>query len=245
MAYLAVVGSHTDVGKTAVSAALCHTLGLAYHKLIQAGTPTDSEAVAALTPHTPIIPSAITLRTPTSPHRAKRLESLEYDALTLPLPTLPMRDEPVGKSAPTPSPKSTPKKPAPKPAHILIETAGGLYTPLDSVHCVLDWVAHHRLPVVLVGRHYLGAINHMLLSLQSLKARGVPLLGLVISGACDDEGRDSEAFISQYAGVRIAHLGEFGSSEEFASAANALARELEALKSPLLHLRTTTHKEQL
>ncbi|WP_324826086.1 AAA family ATPase, partial [Helicobacter equorum] len=41
--YLVVVGSHTDVGKSAVSAALCYGLGLAYHKIVQAGTPTDSD----------------------------------------------------------------------------------------------------------------------------------------------------------------------------------------------------------
>lgn len=220
MAYLAVVGSHTDAGKTAVSAALCHALGLAYHKLVQAGTPTDSERIASLTPHTPIIPSAITLRTPTSPHRAKRLESIDYDALSLPLPT-----------------ESSTSESSSSPAHILIETAGGLYTPLDSTHCVLDWVVHHRLPVVLVGRHYLGAINHILLSIEALKARGVELLELVISGACDSAGRDSEEFITQYVGVRIAHLREFGELEEFGSAANAMVHELEALDSPILRFR--------
>ncbi len=223
MAYLAVVGSHTDAGKTAVSAALCHTLGLAYHKLVQAGTPTDSERIASLSPHTPIIPSAITLRTPTSPHRAKRLESLDYDALSLPLPT--------GSLTPTSESMAV------SPAHILIESAGGLYTPLDSTHCVLDWVVHHRLPVVLVGQHYLGAINHILLSIEALRARDVEILGLVISGACDSQGRDSEEFITQYVGVRIAHLREFGELEEFGSAANAMVHELEALDSPILRFR--------
>lgn len=209
--YVVVVGSHTDAGKSVVSAALCYGFGLCYHKLVQAGTPTDSDFVASLTPHTRIIPSAICLRTPTSPHRAKRLESIEYDAFSLPLPT------------------------CSSCAKILIESAGGLYTPIDSTHCVLDWVVYHRLPVVLVGRHYLGAINHMLLSIEALKARDIEILGVVMSGRCDSEAQDSEAFITQYTHIPIAHLPEFEMCdtqtmhEHFAMAADVLVSELGAI----------------
>lgn len=219
--YVVVVGSHTDVGKSVVSATLCYGLGLGYHKLVQAGTPTDSDFVASLTPHTPIIPSVISLRTPTSPHRAKRLESIEYDAFSLPLPICQLYTK------------------------ILIETAGGLYTPIDSVHCVLDWVAYHRLPVVLVGRHYLGAINHMLLSIEALKSRDIEILGVVMSGRCDSEAQDSEMFIMKYANVQIAHLEEFTISktkayetkkvrEEFINASHALINELKEMDLPIL-----------
>lgn len=209
--YLVVVGSHTDVGKSAVSAALCYGLGLAYHKIVQAGTPTDSDVIATLTPDTHIIPSAITLQTPTSPHRAKKLESLHYDALELPLPT-----------------RTTPE------TTILIETAGGLYTPIDSTHCVLDWVAYHHLPVVLVGRHYLGAINHILLSIEALKTRNIDILGLIISGARDSQAYDSEEFITQYSQMPIAHLREFDKDtlhvrEDFARVACELVIELNTL----------------
>ena len=43
-----ICGSHTDVGKTSVSAALCYVYGFEYFKLIQAGIPTDSQKIQEL-----------------------------------------------------------------------------------------------------------------------------------------------------------------------------------------------------
>lgn len=45
-----VSGIHTDVGKTHFSAAFCANFNYDYFKLIQAGTPTDSEFIAKFSP---------------------------------------------------------------------------------------------------------------------------------------------------------------------------------------------------
>ncbi len=81
-----IAGSHTDAGKTSVSAALCYAFKLDYFKLVQAGTPTDSQRIQALTPTTKIHPSGITLQTPASPHIGMQKENVHYDGLKIPLP---------------------------------------------------------------------------------------------------------------------------------------------------------------
>lgn len=100
-----IAGSHTDAGKTSVSAALCYAFSLDYFKLVQAGTPTDNQRIQSLTPATKIYPSGITLQTPASPHIGMQKEKISYNGLRIPLP---------------------------KSENLLIESAGGLFTPLDS-----------------------------------------------------------------------------------------------------------------
>jgi dethiobiotin synthetase len=52
---------------------------------------------------------------------------------------------------------------------------------------VADLIAHLGLPVILVSRHYLGSINHTLLSLDYLQRRGIPIAGLIYSGGDSPE----------------------------------------------------------
>ncbi len=62
---------------------------------------------------------------------------------------------------------------------LLVEGAGGLLVPLNDHLLLLDYYAAHHLPMVLVGSARLGSINHIRLSLEAIKARGIPLLGMV------------------------------------------------------------------
>ena len=80
----------------------------------------------------------------------------------------------------------------------------------------------------------MGAINHILLSIEALKTRNIDILGLIISGARDSEAYDSEEFITQYSQMPIAHLREFDKNtlrirEDFARAARDLVCELNTL----------------
>lgn len=62
-----------------------------------------------------------------------------------------------------------------------------------------DLFAHWGRPVVLVARTGLGTINHSLLSIEALRSRGVPILGVAFVG----EGvEDSEATIAAIGGVK-------------------------------------------
>ena len=194
-----IAGSHTDVGKTSVSAALCYAFNLEYFKLVQAGIPTDNATIKNLSPNTKIHQSGITLQTPASPHIAMLKENIHYNALEIPLP---------------------------QAQNLLVESAGGLFTPLDLESCMMDYLEKSKLPCVLVGRYYLGGINHILLSIEALKTRRIPLLGLIIS---KERNPQMDTFIQAYAQVKIAHLDSFN-AENFKQCANTLKQEIQALK---------------
>lgn len=62
---------------------------------------------------------------------------------------------------------------------LLVEGAGGLLVPLNPELLLLDYFAARQLPMLLVCSPRLGSINHIRLSLEAIKARNIPLLGLV------------------------------------------------------------------
>ena len=62
---------------------------------------------------------------------------------------------------------------------LLVEAAGGLLVPLRKDLLLLEYLAAKRLPMILVTSPRLGSINHTRLSLEALRARAVPLVGLV------------------------------------------------------------------
>jgi dethiobiotin synthetase len=64
---------------------------------------------------------------------------------------------------------------------LLIETAGGVMSPVDDTHTMLDLMAALPGPVVLVGGSYLGAISHTLTALACLLARGLAVPVIAIS----------------------------------------------------------------
>lgn len=151
-------GIHTDVGKTHFSAAFCANFNYDYFKLIQAGTPTDSEFIAKFSPKTKIFKEGIFLQTPASPHLGKIKEKLDYKALDIILP---------------------------KSENLLIELAGGLFSPMDENYTMIDFVNIFKHPTILVAKYYLGSINHILLSIEALKQRNINLLALVMMGKKD------------------------------------------------------------
>lgn len=62
---------------------------------------------------------------------------------------------------------------------LLVEAAGGLLVPLQEELHLLDYLAEKKLPLILVTSPRLGSINHTRLSLEAIRARAVPLVGLV------------------------------------------------------------------
>ena len=65
--------------------------------------------------------------------------------------------------------------------YVICEGAGGLYVPLDEKR---NYYFHHliketQMPVVLVTRTTLGTINHTLLTIEALRAKGIPIAGIV------------------------------------------------------------------
>ena len=173
-----VTGTDTDVGKTVFAAGLAAALGAGYWKPVQAGLEgeTDSATVSRLAPRVAVLPEAYRLTTPCSPHAAARIDGVTIDPARL---CLPAGDEPL-----------------------VIEGAGGVLVPLAEGLLAADLFAQWGLPVVLVARTALGTINHTLLSLEALRARTIPVVGVVFNGADEPVAEEAVIRIGQ-----VRHLG--------------------------------------
>jgi malonyl-CoA O-methyltransferase len=84
---------------------------------------------------------------------------------------------------------------------LIIEGAGGLLVPLNDRCLVIDLIKQLGLPAVLVCRTELGTINHSLLSLEALRARDIPVAGVIL---CGPDVPHNRAAIEDYGKVRVA-----------------------------------------
>lgn len=62
---------------------------------------------------------------------------------------------------------------------VLVEGAGGWFTPLTPQQTFAGWVQHEQLPVILVVGIKLGCINHALLTAQAVAHAGLTLAGWI------------------------------------------------------------------
>lgn len=170
-----VTGIGTDVGKTIASAILTEALEADYWKPIQAGDldNSDSHKIKKYISNdkTVIHPSAYTLNTPASPHLAAVLDTISIDIAKI--------KEPKTKN------------------HLVIEGAGGLLVPLNDNATIAD-IIQADYKVIIVSRHYLGSINHTLLTCEVLKSRDIPVAGILFNG---DENVSSEEIILNKTGI--------------------------------------------
>ncbi|MDE6276901.1 MAG: dethiobiotin synthase, partial [Muribaculaceae bacterium] len=84
---------------------------------------------------------------------------------------------------------------------VLVEGAGGLMVPIDDETFTIDYIASRRLPAVLVTNGVLGSINHTILSLQALAARGIEVAGVIYNRHFDKDetiADDTRGFIRRY-----------------------------------------------
>ncbi|HGY5548642.1 MAG TPA: ATP-dependent dethiobiotin synthetase BioD, partial [Prochlorococcus sp.] len=86
------------------------------------------------------------------------------------------------------------------PGPLVVEAAGGLMVPLNRQWLQIDQLQHWRLPLILVARSGLGTINHTLLSLEALRLRKLPILGLVLNGPSHP---DNPKTLEQFGGVPV------------------------------------------
>ncbi len=149
----------TDSGKTLVSAILTEALEADYWKPIQAGLPADSEAVKDLLSNSRsrILPEGVRLQMPASPHAAAQAEGRKLELQDIRLP-----------------------KEAREP--LVIEGAGGALVPLNDKDSVIDLLPQFEASVILVSNHYLGSINHTLLTAELLWQRNIPVTGIIFNG---------------------------------------------------------------
>lgn len=183
---LFVTGISTEVGKTMVSAILAEALHADYWKPIQAGDleNSDSHKVASLISNTTtrIHQNSYALKTPMSPHAAAEIDGIIIDLKSI--------QEPKTEN------------------HLVIEGAGGLLVPLNDSDTILDLIKPDY-KVIVVSRHYLGSINHSLLTIETLKEKGFDV-GIIFSG---NEHKSTEDIILNK--TKVVCLGRVKEEKKF------------------------------
>ena len=171
-----ITGISTEVGKTVASAIITEALEADYWKPIQSGDLeySDTHKVEKLISNSKTVfhPNSYALKTPMSPHA-----SAEIDGITIEIDNI--------------------KGPSTK-NHLVIEGAGGLLVPLNDKNTLLD-VIKPDYKVIVVSRHYLGSINHTLLTVNLLKEKGLEV-ALVFSG---NEHKTTEDIIKKTTKVPV------------------------------------------
>jgi dethiobiotin synthetase len=117
------------------------------------------------------------------------------------------------------------------PSTLLIEGVGGVMVPLDERHTVLDWIAALRIPAILVGGSYLGAISHVLTALDALRSRSLAIATLVVnetprSSVALDE---TAATITRFADVPVITLPRLAQASAPHPAIGRLTERLDRL----------------
>lgn len=75
---------------------------------------------------------------------------------------------------------------------VLVEGAGGWFTPLAEQVDFVDWVVTEQLPIVLVVGMKLGSINHALLTVKAIEESGLPFLGWIGNFVNPPHHRDAD-----------------------------------------------------
>ncbi|WP_298531498.1 dethiobiotin synthase [uncultured Algibacter sp.] len=171
-----VTGISTDVGKTVASAIITEALQADYWKPVQAGEldNCDTKTVKRLVSNSKskFHLNAYALNTPMSPHGAAAIDNIEIDLNTI--------------------------KPPKTDNHLVIEGAGGLLVPLNNKNTVFDLVKPSY-KVIVISRHYLGSINHTLLTVNLLKNNGFEV-AIIFSG---NEHKSTEDIIIKMTQVPV------------------------------------------
>lgn len=184
---LFITGIGTDVGKTIASAIITQALDADYWKPIQAGDLDNSDShkikiyVSAVTSsrvERQFFDNSYALNTPASPHLAAKLDGITIELNKIIEPSFDYAQD---------------------SKNLVIEGAGGVLVPLNENDCIIDLIKPDY-KVIVVSRHYLGSINHTLLTLEILKSRNISVAGIIFSG---DENPSTEEIILKKSGVKM------------------------------------------
>ncbi|HZS01972.1 MAG TPA: dethiobiotin synthase [Chloroflexota bacterium] len=220
-----VTGTDTGVGKTVATAAIGWALAQGGRRVgvlkpaqtgVAPGQPGDAEFVLAAldSPQPPGLACTYCFREPAAPLVAARAEHATLDVAVI-------RDrfERLQQASDV----------------VLVEGAGGLLVPLAEGYSMADLARMLGLPLVVVARPGLGTLNHTLLTLEAARARGLDVLGIVLSAwrePVDLATRTNPALLSELGqaplvgvlpwddGIAVEEL-RFGRLRDWASAALA------------------------
>lgn len=166
---LFLTGTDTGVGKTFVAALLIRSLRAAGldtvgMKPLCCGDRTDAEQLHAASARAISLDDVnpVWLRTPAAPYTAAMIEERQIDLDTIRERFARLRD----------SHRS-----------MIVEGVGGWMVPIRRDYFVADLAAELGLPVAVVVRNRLGAINHTLLTVESIRRRGLQCAGVILNHA--------------------------------------------------------------
>lgn len=172
-----ITGIGTDVGKTIAAAIVTEALEADYWKPIQAGDLDNSDTHKIRkyisNSKTTFHANSYALQTPASPHLAADLDNVVIDLKKV--------KEPKTKN------------------HLVIEGAGGIFVPLNNTDTIIDLIQPDY-KVIVVSRHYLGSINHTLLTIEALQNRKISIAGIIFNG---DENKATEQIILSKTGLQM------------------------------------------
>lgn len=175
-----ITGIGTGIGKTITSAIITEKLKADYWKPIQSGdlAQSDSMRIESLISNnqTVIHPETYRLTQPLSPHLSAKIDGIEIELNNF---QLPKTDN-----------------------NLIVEGAGGLMVPLNSKELILDLIKYLNIEVILISQHYLGSINHTLLTINTLNQHNIVIKGIIFNG---EENYESQSYILNYTAVK--HLG--------------------------------------
>lgn len=170
-----ITGIGTEVGKTIAAAIVTEALEADYWKPIQAGDldNSDTHKVKGLVRNSKTVfhANSYALKTPMSPHAAAEIDGVQITSQKV--------SEPQTQN------------------DLVIEGAGGLLVPISDSETIADLIKPDY-KVILVSRHYLGSINHTLLTLEALKRRNLNCIGIIFNG---DENPSTEEIIVKMTGI--------------------------------------------
>jgi dethiobiotin synthetase len=173
-----ISGIGTDVGKTVASAIISQALNATYWKPVQAGDLDWSDSMKVdnwTNEKVNVLKEQFRLTAPMSPHAAATLDGVLITEDSFEIPQV--------------------------EGNLIIEGAGGLMVPVNNEGLLyIDLFQSWNLPVILISRHYLGSINHTLLSIGALKSRNIPIEGIVFVG---EENKATESIILNTTGVHF------------------------------------------
>lgn len=159
---IVVAGIGTEVGKTVAAAILTEMLLADYWKPISCAPSDSSDSlfVARLLDNgfKRCHREAYSFTCEVAPQRAAKLQGVTIEAEKISLP---------------------------KAKTLVVEMAGGVAVPLNDSLLAIDHFASWQARWVVVSHHYLGSINHTLLTVESLRRRSVEMLGLIYNGGAD------------------------------------------------------------
>lgn len=171
---LFITGISTDVGKTIASAIVVEALQADYWKPLQAGDLeySDSHKIEELISNskTKVHKNSYALNTPMSPHAAAEIDGVVIEIDKIKEPNTENR--------------------------LVIEGAGGLLVPINDSETIFDLIKSDY-KVIVVSRHYLGSINHSLLTIEKLQEKKLNV-GIIFSG---NEHPTTESIILKKTGV--------------------------------------------